>query len=484
MSAADELAAVQSALGAAQKRLARQQQRHWGLTPRMLRVALRVFLLTGLDNCCAQRFVNMVRRRRCWPDQSHDDDAVPMQELLAAWPANNVLRLLDPDAPEGLREFNEARTFVAKLRTCEWIRRQNFDHGVAPEVRSVLHQYNRYRCTYGLAANPALVHALTATEAGKPRLARYGRTWAQRFRKRFVARFFFHRCDWCEQQALANGTPPLWLNFDESSIQKGQGGASGAVVARPWWPVCQEPVDRFAGKFKKVCSSLLLTVSPEPEVQDSLPQIFLGNRATFPAGVTSLEEPGSSEFWRQSSAWNSGPTMIRYLDRLASALEGHQGRQVILVCDCASMHVTRAVLETAKFRRIWLLLIPPECTYVLQPADCSVFGQVKFHLRRQMEGLKQEKSHGAVSTLDWLEVLKAFPQFLRLRSWQRAFERCGITGDRSSLLPILHTLSGYHAANAAGFVEIPTPEAMAGIYPGPIADKHWLFMQPTVPELA
>lgn len=297
------------------------------------------------------------------------------------------------------------------------------------------------------------------------------------------ARFFFHWCDWCLQQALANGAQPLWLNFDEASIPKGQVGLSGAVIGRLWWPHGEEPLDSFAGKHRKTCLSLLLTVAAEDHVQQFLPQIFLGNRSILPAGIEAVQFPGSSEFWRQRSAWNCEATMIRYFDRLASALEGQESRQIILIYDAASMHVTERVVRYAAEKHFWLVVVPPGCTFGLQPADRSVFGSVKLHLRQQMELLKQEAPGGAVSHMAWLRSLLPLPNYLQSRSWQRAFERCGVIGDRMNLSPVFTSLQGHHARNPAGAVAMPTPEAMRQVYGQPIASKHWLFMQQTVPAL-
>lgn len=557
-----DLASVRNALRAAQKRLARvsAKKRSWGLTPRQLRLALRIYVLTGLDPNPVSRFADMVRRRR----GSHGmltgvvgDGVVPIADIYGRWLPADVGGLLAPTTPAGVRELQEAQAFVAKLRTCAWIAKQNFAHGVAPDMRSVLEKYNQERLTSGLPQSLALNKALHATFRGKPCLGRYGRRWAQRYRKRFCisrkrlpakqhltaetllprvpgqdsadsrcsfhisvvalrpfflapkvtllsgscfrrgletchcptpflgaaeALFFFEWCDWCQQQAMANGTPPLWLNFDEACVPKGEGGAVGAVVGRLWWPTAEEPLDAFAGKYKKTCLSLLLTVAAEAAVQATLPQIFLGNHATFPVGIASMQGPGSSEFWRQRSAWNSGSTMIRYLDRLAASLEGYGGRQVILVYDCASMHVTEAVLRHAAAKRIWIVLVPPGCTFALQPADTSVFSCVKRHLRQKVEVLKQEAPQGAVSHMAWLGTLLSLPAFLQSRPWLGAFQHCGIVGDRARLAPSLLSLAGHRAANA-GVVGMPTPEAMAAVYPAPVAERHWLFMQQTIPLL-
>lgn len=326
-----DLASVRNALRAAQKRLARvsAKKRSWGLTPRQLRLALRIYVLTGLDPNPVSRFADMVRRRR----GSHGmltgvvgDGVVPIADIYGRWLPADVGGLLAPTTPAGVRELQEAQAFVAKLRTCAWIAKQNFAHGVAPDMRSVLEKYNQERLTSGLPQSLALNKALHATFRGKPCLGRYGRRWAQRYRKRFCisrkrlpakqhltaetllprvpgqdsadsrcsfhisvvalrpfflapkvtllsgscfrrgletchcptpflgaaeALFFFEWCDWCQQQAMANGTPPLWLNFDEACVPKGEGGAVGAVVGRLWWPTAEEPLDAFCRQIQE-----------------------------------------------------------------------------------------------------------------------------------------------------------------------------------------------------------------------------------------
>ena len=44
------------------------------------------------------------------------------------------------------------------------------------------------------------------------------------------ARFFFNWVDWCAQQAQLQGHELLWLNMDETCVQRGMPTASGAVA--------------------------------------------------------------------------------------------------------------------------------------------------------------------------------------------------------------------------------------------------------------
>ena len=297
------------------------------------------------------------------------------------------------------------------------------------------------------------------------------------------ARFFFNWVDWCAQQAQLQGHEPLWLNMDETCVQRGMPTASGAVVGPTWWSKGHEPVDGYGGRHKRTAMSLLLTVSPEEAVQASLPQIFLGNRVVLPRWVADVAEEDTSLLWRQRSSWNCEATMVKYLEHLASVLQDFGGRQPILVCDCAPMHVTDKVVRAATRLNIWFVLVPPATTFMLQPADVGVIRHVKADLRRRQEASKQSFSHGNVPTEEWVRCLLTVQHVMRTRSWQSVFERCGILGSRLRLPLLLQDLRSCAFSEGDGAVQFPTPEAMANFYPKSIAKKFWLLMQPTLPQL-
>ena len=297
------------------------------------------------------------------------------------------------------------------------------------------------------------------------------------------ARFFFNWVDWCVQQAQLQGHEPLWLNMDETCVQRGMPTASGAVVGPTCWSKGHAPVDGYGGRHKRTAMSLLLTVSPEEAVQASLPQIFLGNRVVLPRWVADVAEEDTSLLWRQRSSWNCEATMVKYLEHLASVLQDFGGQQPILVCDCAPMHVTDKVVRAATRLNIWFVLVPPATTFMLQPADVGVIRHVKADLRRRQEASKQSFSHGNVPTEEWVRCLLTVQHVMRTRSWQSVFERCGILGSRLRLPLLLQDLRSCAFSEGDGAVQFPTPEAMANFYPKSIAKKFWLLMQPTLPEL-
>ena len=79
----------------------------------------------------------------------------------------------------------QASLFLAELETAQWVRSMNFDHGVAPDVKTLLTKYNDVWRQNGLDACQALTRALAHESSVGPCMSPYGRQWAQRFRKRW-----------------------------------------------------------------------------------------------------------------------------------------------------------------------------------------------------------------------------------------------------------------------------------------------------------
>ena len=173
----------QQQLRAAQRKLGRHKQRHWGLTPRLLRILMLILLRSGFDEASAEHFavaVRKQRKRRCLAESS-----VPVMALFHAWPLDSLISMIFPETEAGKREYQHASVFLAELATAQWVRSMNFDHGVAPDVRTLLTKYNDVRRQNGLDACQALTRALAHESSVGPRMSPYGRQWAQRFRKRW-----------------------------------------------------------------------------------------------------------------------------------------------------------------------------------------------------------------------------------------------------------------------------------------------------------
>ena len=99
----------------------------------------------------------------------------------------------------------------------------------------------------------------------------------------------------------------LRLNLDETSISFFQGGGKGAIVCRKRrLEANREMAQPVSSGRKRTCLTHIAMVCDKPDVQPLLPQVIIGNEATFKAGeLLALQTacPGNVHLLRQKSAW-------------------------------------------------------------------------------------------------------------------------------------------------------------------------------------
>ena len=102
------------------------------------------------------------------------------------------------------------------------------------------------------------------------------------------------------------------------------GALSGTVVRQG------APMDKVKSQALKARATYICAVTHDPEVQQLLPQVLLGNKRLFPAAFArhAAELCPRVVVWRENSAWNTHRLMARYLrllcDRLGAILESRQ----------------------------------------------------------------------------------------------------------------------------------------------------------------
>lgn len=175
-------------------------------------------------------------------------------------------------------------------------------------------------------------------------------------------------------------------------------------------------------------------VTADAVAQRTLPQIFLASRSRFSARmvreVNDLDP--SCQFWREASGWNSSSRMVEVLEALAAAVEDH--RQIILVLDMASCHLTEEVANRARVLKIWLIFIPTHLTFLLQPLDVSVFSMFKQRLQRAHRKLQTQSPDGVISDEQWATtMIQTSLTYIQRRRWATAFERVGVDGHQTRL---------------------------------------------------
>ncbi len=101
---------------------------------------------------------------------------------------------------------------------------------------------------------------------------------------------------------------------------------------------------------------------------------------------------------------------------------------IILVMDCAKIHVCAEVLDEARALGMCLVFVPAKTAWLLQPLDTNVFRRYKATLRRCYLDAKTTSDEGKLSTREWLLVLcKTIVKTMQGHPWARAVEEVGLT---------------------------------------------------------
>lgn len=230
---------------------------------------------------------------------------------------------------------------------------------------------------------------------------------------------------WCNYALKDAGAEPLVINVDESSIGFHWGALSGTVVRQG------VPMDKVKSQALKARATYICAVTHDPEAQQLLPQVLLGNKRLFPAAFArhAAELCPRVVVWRENSAWNTHRLMARYLrllcDRLGAILES---RQVLLLLDLAPCHLHDSLFDLAYSLGLRLLFVPPGMTSLLQPCDTHIFAAFKHNVQESWRRRRAAAPDGQVSLELWLEIVANATKKLSSKPWKHAFESDGILG--------------------------------------------------------
>ena len=185
------------------------------------------------------------------------------------------------------------------------------------------------------------------------------------------------------------------------------------------------------------------------------PVFHIGNNRRLTPQVLrafELTRPQNIFVWRCKTAWNTHANMRRYICLLLRSL-GDQLRSchVVLVVDCASVHIHASICRLVKQRGVRLVYVPAKMTPWLQPCDTHVFSAFKQALRQNWQRRKADVAGGEVNTVAWLEVICQTIQEVMPRSWQQAFQADGVVSHQR--------LMSAHLCRDLGLQQPPLPSA-------------------------
>ena len=240
---------------------------------------------------------------------------------------------------------------------------------------------------------------------------------------------------WAKALQAHGGKPPLYVNMDETSVAYSFTKGKGLVISQKACPPGKKHrKQKISSADDKRRVSLLACLTNDPEVQPKLPQVILGNEASFTLDLLKklkAHTPGNYHLIRGKSSWNSHAQMRDLICLIAKSLEGYmETHQVILVMDVAKCHFQRTISALATKKGIRLLYVPAKCTWLLQPADTHCFALLKGKLREEWGRLRSESVDGTISHQLWLcTVMSVTQALLNGTKWGPAFQAAGLLGE-------------------------------------------------------
>jgi hypothetical protein len=231
----------------------------------------------------------------------------------------------------------------------------------------------------------------------------------------------------------------LRINLDETSVCLFQGDQKGNVFFVDKRRGAEgQPVQRVSRSKRRCCLTHIGLICDRPDVQAVLPQVIVGNEATFKAGGLAMLKsacPGNVRLVRQKSAWNNELLMAMVVRMLALALRPYLGEfQPLLLLDAVRLHTARAALAACATCRIWPVIVPAKTTWLLQPLDTHAFQQYKVYLRRAYQEARIKAGRSDLETSEFLACLyETIRHVLQGRRWADAFNLDGFGNNQAGL---------------------------------------------------
>jgi hypothetical protein len=223
-----------------------------------------------------------------------------------------------------------------------------------------------------------------------------------------------------------SGKTILMVNVDETAMTLGFAGHSGTRKPKNKHEPCLlQDVAPTRGTFSNIAF-----ICDNPEVQILLPQIIVGNESLLPKKVLddlSDKLPPNVYLCREKSGWITAAMFAVALRWLARATQ-HLSKTHLLVVllDCAPIHLHELVWQEAKKQNMALCLIPNGCTWLLQPLDTHVFRKYKAYIRQEynrQQAVAQRHSVPVGALI--LMVCKAIRFVLQGFCWDTSFDNNG-----------------------------------------------------------
>ena len=290
---------------------------------------------------------------------------------------------------------------------------------------------------------------------------------------------------------LPVGKAALRINLDETSVCLFQGGSKGTVFVTK----TKKPKQKVSRAKRRACLTHVGLICDRPAVQVVLPQVVIGNRQAFLVKeLVALKAacPPNVYLLKQKSAWNNVDTMIYVIRLLGAALAPYTHEvQPVLFLDACRLHLSSKVIAACHEANIWLVVIPAQMTWLLQPLDTHAFFMYKLILKTAYQAARADTEDGNLHISSFLRCLyQVIRRVLQGRCWSLAFDQDGFGADSGQCRPSTkQALELDVGAPVAILAQCPTEEQFQLCFPrkAKISTEQFLkpfFVGPVVPPRA
>lgn len=165
----------------------------------------------------------------------------------------------------------------------------------------------------------------------------------------------------------------------------------------------------FRADGKIICPGLIYPYSRIPrEIADRIPAEFFAGRS--------------------DSGWMQAANFLEFIANLFLPLlkKERVKMPVILFVDGHSSHMSLQVSKFCEDNQIFLYLLPPNTTHILQPADVGPFRPLKLYWRKQVRNFQRENPNSTVRRADVAPLLKKVLENVTSDSIRNGFRATGL----------------------------------------------------------
>lgn len=279
---------------------------------------------------------------------------------------------------------------------------------------------------------------------------------------------------------------PVLINMDETSVTMTPAEPRGNIVKIRRRHGGSRPTASIGRKHARTCLTHAAFLTPDRDIQALLPQFLIINCPMMTlATLARVREtlPPNVIIVRQKSAWVNHETLGVMFAEIRRRLTPHPAVQPILLMDTAPQHLGDEVASHARTSRIWLSLVPPSLTWLLQPLDVRVFYKYKRLLAKLFLHERVRAPDGIVSTETWIaNICKVSAKVIDEPDWRQTFNETGWLLNQSHVSAFILDRLGVQTLPPLS-AEVPFHDAMRSLLPGKVKNAFltWLRNQGPAP---